>query len=210
MASTKISALAAVTASAGANEFAVNEAGTSKKASLTQILTYLQANGMPRVKKLTANHTISSVTATEVTDLRMSLEAGTYAFDYYLIVQSATTTVGMFVHPNFATGTAAVKAMFAFWPDATTVITAETHIMDNEGISGAGFISGRASVVWQTTTPTLGTNIGVTAINTDLPMRITGIVIVTVAGELALWHSSETATATSVMAGSSLVVVRTA
>ena len=37
----KISALTAVSASAGANEFEVNEAGTSKKATLTQIAAYL-------------------------------------------------------------------------------------------------------------------------------------------------------------------------
>ena len=37
MADTKISALTAVGAAAGANEIAVNEAGTSKKASLTQV-----------------------------------------------------------------------------------------------------------------------------------------------------------------------------
>lgn len=41
MADSKISDLASVTAVAGANEFAVNEAGTSKKASATQIAAFL-------------------------------------------------------------------------------------------------------------------------------------------------------------------------
>ncbi len=40
MVDTKISALCAVAAAAGANEFGVNEAGTSKKVSLTQIYAY--------------------------------------------------------------------------------------------------------------------------------------------------------------------------
>jgi hypothetical protein len=40
MADTKISALAAVAAVAGTNEFAVNEAGTSKKATATQIAAF--------------------------------------------------------------------------------------------------------------------------------------------------------------------------
>ena len=44
MADTKISALTAVVSVAGANEFAVNEAGTSKKASATQLSTFVNAN----------------------------------------------------------------------------------------------------------------------------------------------------------------------
>jgi hypothetical protein len=43
MADTKISALSAVSAVAGANEFAVNEAGTSKKATATQIGAFIGA-----------------------------------------------------------------------------------------------------------------------------------------------------------------------
>lgn len=42
MADVKVSGLAAVAAVAGANEFLVNEAGTSKKASATQIKTFAQ------------------------------------------------------------------------------------------------------------------------------------------------------------------------
>ena len=41
MADTKISALSAVSSVAGTNEFAVNEAGTSKKASATQIAAFI-------------------------------------------------------------------------------------------------------------------------------------------------------------------------
>ena len=44
MADSKISALTAVASVAGTNEFAVNEAGTSKKASGTQLSTFINAN----------------------------------------------------------------------------------------------------------------------------------------------------------------------
>lgn len=44
MADSKISALTAVASVAGTNEFGVNEAGTSKKASGTQISTFINAN----------------------------------------------------------------------------------------------------------------------------------------------------------------------
>ena len=44
MADTKISALTAAAAAADANEFAINEAGTSKKVSLTQVETQIMAS----------------------------------------------------------------------------------------------------------------------------------------------------------------------
>lgn len=43
MAGTKISALTAVASATGADEFPVNEAGTTKKSTLTQLLTWVQS-----------------------------------------------------------------------------------------------------------------------------------------------------------------------
>jgi len=56
----------------------------------------------------------------------------------------------------------------------------------------------------------MGTTVGVKTTATDTLMIVQGIIIVTVAGNLELWHSSETATATSVEVGSSLMVNKTA
>lgn len=47
MANVKISGLTAAAAAAGANEFEINEAGTSKKVTGSQILTYVKANTTP-------------------------------------------------------------------------------------------------------------------------------------------------------------------
>jgi len=210
MADTKISALTAATGAAVANELAINEAGASKKISITQLVTLLRTLGMPRVFRLAADHAISSTTATEVTDLGpVTLEAGTYMFQYMLIVQSATTTVGPMVGINF-TGTAAVKAFRANWADGSTVLTAYTANMDDQGVKGLGVISGMASRAYTTTAPDLGTTTGVTVVNVDILMVVEGILIVTASGDLELWHSSETATSTTVKADSSLSVIRTA
>jgi hypothetical protein len=209
MADTKISALTAASAAAVANELAINEGGTSKKISITQLVTLLRTLGMPRVSRLSSQHSISSTTGTIMANLSQTLEAGTYVFQATLIVRSATTTVGPMIGVNF-TGTAAVKSMIARWADATTVITAEVHAMDDEGIKGAGFISGMATKTYSTTAPNLGTTVGVSTINVDIPMIVEGILIVTASGSLDWYHSSETATATSVEVGSSVVVVRTA
>jgi hypothetical protein len=209
MADTKISALTAAAAAAVANELAINEAGVSKKISITQLVTLLQTLGMPRVARLNSTHSISSTTGTEVTGLTMALEAGTYQFHYQLIVRSATTTVGPMLGVNFD-GTAAVKTMAAYWPDDSTVLTAYVSEMDDEGTKGVGVMAGMATKTYSTAAPNMGTTVGVATVAADITMMISGVLIVTVAGNLELWHSSETATDTSVEIGSSLVVIRTA
>ena len=80
MADTKISALAAVVTPASGDEYAIEQAGTSKKMTLAQIETYLETRGMPRVTRLGTQHSNSTTTPTKVTDLDQVLEAGTYTF----------------------------------------------------------------------------------------------------------------------------------
>ncbi len=209
MADTKISAATAVSTTAATDEFATNQAGTSKRTAVSTLLAYLQTKGMPRVTRLGTQHSISSTTGTEITDLQQTLEAGTYNFTYTLVVRSATATVGPMIGVNF-TGTAAVKTMIAWWADASGSLLAETHNMDDQGTTSTGLISGMANKAYSTTAPNMGTTVGVATTASDTPMRITGVLIVTGSGDLECWHSSETATATSVEVGSSLVVIRTA
>ena len=68
MADTKISALTAVASVVGANEFAVNEAGTSKKASGTQISTFINAN-LSLGAALNVNS--QQITSTGATDIEL-------------------------------------------------------------------------------------------------------------------------------------------
>lgn len=210
MADTKISALTAIDAVASGDEFPCNDvsAVASKKSTAAQLLTYLQSVGMPRVFALASDHAISSTTGTEVTGLGpCTLEAGTYQFKFNLILQSATTTVGPMLGINF-TGTAAVKTFQMNWADGSTVLTAYTDDMDDEGTKGLGVIAGMNSKTYTTTAPNLGTTVGVTTINADIGAYIEGTIVVTVSGDLELWHSSETATSTTVKAGSTLSVIR--
>jgi hypothetical protein len=213
MADTKISDMTDLTTLASGDEIPVADASdlaVNKSFTLATLTTYLQAAlGMPRVKRLSSQHSISSTTGTEVTDLTIALEAGTYVFEYYIICRSATTTVGPMFGVNFD-GTAAVKTMSLQFPDGSIALTAYTANMDDEGVKGLGVISGMATKTYTTTAPNLGTTVGVTTTAADIPAYIRGVLIVTVAGNLELWHSSETATATSVEVGTSLVVTRTA
>ena len=211
MPDTKISALTAVATPAGTDELPVNQGGVSKKLTLAQIETHLRSRGMPRITRLNTLHSISSVTATELTELSQTLEAGTYNARWSLIVRSATTSVSPLLGVNF-TGTAAVKSFIFWFADASTSLLAELHTMDDEGVNTFGFISGRATKTYTTTAPNLGSTatLAVATAATDTLVVIEGILIVTASGDLELWHSSETATATSVEIGSSLVVIRTA
>jgi len=186
--------------------------GSDKVTTLADLITFLQRNGgLPRVKALAADHSISSTTGTEVSDLTLTLEAGTYTFDYYLILQTATTSVSPLVGVNF-TGTVTAFTLIYYFADASTSLLAELHTMDDEGVNTFGFISGRATRTETTASPNLGSTatLAASTINVDIPVRITGSIVVTVAGDLELWHSSETATATRVEAGSSVVAYRTA
>lgn len=165
---------------------------------------------MPRVSRLGAQHAISATAGTKVTALDQALEVGTFAFQYYLILRSATITVSPLLGVNF-TGTGTPLMIFRF-ADDTAALTDEKHTMSNQGSQAFGFMSGMANSVKTTTAPNMGstaTNAVKTAA-TDTLVIIEGIVIVTVAGNLELWHSSETATATSVEVGTSLIVTRTA
>lgn len=183
--------------------------GSDKNTSLTHLVTWLQQNaGLPRKTRLNTQHLIASTTGTEVTDLQQTLEVGTFIFTYTLLVRSATTTVGPMLGVNF-TGTGAPRMHFRF-ADATSAITAEVHSMDDQGGLTFGYISGMAQNAESTAAPNMGTTVGVAATASDILCFIEGIIIVTGSGDLELWHSSETATNTSVEVGSSLTVIRTA
>lgn len=214
MADTKVSALTAIDALAAGDKVPVADASdltASKSATMTQIATYLKTVGEPRVTTVTgSNHSVTGVTGTEVTTLQQTLEAGTYTVKYTLLTQSGTSTTGVGLGVNF-TGTAATK-VFAR-RNVATITTASNGITEEE--SGAalvtgGVLNGWATKAYSTTAPNM-MSAGVGVINVDLLDIIEGLIIVTVAGDLELWHSSEiAATTTLVKIGSACVVTRVA
>ena len=214
MADAKISALADVVALAAGDKVAVADASdltASKSATLTELVTYLQTLGMPRVSVLTSQHSISLTTPSKVTGLDRTLEAGTYVFTYWLIVRSATATVAPQFNFNF-TGTATTANWWYQYADmSATLLAAIGTISANVSTQTLGFGMRQSENVEATTTAgNMGPATGTNPINTDIMVQITGLLEVTVSGNMELWHGSETATATSVEVASSLVVIRTA
>lgn len=210
MANLAISDLTLASAALAAMEFEVNNAGVSEKITGTQFKTLLQTLGMPRITRLNSQHSISSTTGTEVTGLQQTLEAGTYVFRYHLISRQATATADAPQYGINFTGTPTTKNFIMSWSDAATALSANTFIMDNVGIKTAGFMDAIAHNALSTTAPNMGTTIGVAATAADILCFIDGLIIVTVSGNLALWHASEGANASTTEVGSSLVVIRTA
>lgn len=218
MADSKVSALTALTGTnvAADDKFLIvdTSATASKRIDVSELVVYLQTKGMPRVKRLGTQHSISSATPSKVTDLDMTLEAGTYAFDYYLLGQSATITVGLQFNFNFSGTATKVKWWFEYADLSSTLLAAIGTAAHDVGNATLGFGMRQAEDDLATTAtgnmgPTATTN-AVQTINTDILYKITGLIVVSVAGDLQLYHGSETATATSVEVGSSLIVVRTA
>ena len=210
MADTKISGLSAASVAAVANELAINEAGTSKKISVTQLVTLLQTLGMPRVVRLGSQHSVSTTACTQVSGLDHTIEAGTFQFDYRLIVRSATTTVAPQFNFNF-TGTGAPIWWYEYADLSATLLAAIGTISSNVTTQTLGFGMRQSENVEATTAAgNMGPIGGIQATGTDTMVHIRGIVVASVGGVLQLWHGSETASATTVEVGSSLVVIRTA
>jgi hypothetical protein len=141
-----------------------------------------------------------------VTGLELAnLQPGTYVIQYVLAVESATTTVGLGLGINF-TGTATLSLIRR--EEATTGATGATGILDDDAnILTGSLLEARAKTTFSTTTPNT-LNTGVATANADCMITMTILLVVTVAGNLELWHSSETATSTSVLPGSSVICTR--
>lgn len=206
MADSPISALTAAAAAAVANELEINEAGTSKKITITQLVTLLQTLGMPIVKKLTGDHTLASATASKLTDLDTTLAAGTWHFKYALIASSSLTTNGLSFGLNFS-GTAANRAFLLRYPSTGT--TASSGVADDVGALTGQIHESNPQTAFSTTTGNM-TFTGVATNDAKFLVVIEGVLVVTVSGDIQLYHGSEGATNTSVYAGSSLTLIRTA
>jgi hypothetical protein len=210
MADSTIAGLSAVTVPAGTDTFEVDQGGVSKKMTLAQIETYLETRGMPRITRLGTQHSNSTTTPTKVTDLDQVLEAGTYTFDYRLLIRAATAGVMPVFNFNF-TGTGAPRWWFQYADLSATLLAAIGQAAHDVSSQTLGFGMSQAEATEATTAAgNMGPTGGLQSTATDTMVKITGIVVATVGGNLELWHGSETATATTVEVGSSLVVIRTA
>jgi hypothetical protein len=161
--------------------------------------TIFNSNPSILTKKSIADHPNSTTTATEVTDLSLGCGVGTWIFEYFLIFRSATSTVGPKLSVNYDGTVTTFLQTLSYLSGLTTD---STGVIDQDAVVPQ-VMAGMAKRAKDATGTLIGTA-GVDTINVDTLITISGIAIVTVAGNFELWHGSETATSTTVMTGSSL------
>jgi hypothetical protein len=158
---------------------------------------------------LSVDYTNATTTGTKVTGLAKTLAAGTYRFEYSLLVQTTTASSGILFGLNF-TGTHTVLIAHEIYLGTGTL--AATGTIDDAHTSAlAQLFEGGGTVTETTTAPDMNVIITFNAANTSYLVRIIGIIVVTVTGDLELWASSEVGTVTAtIKANSSLMLTKVA
>jgi hypothetical protein len=187
--------------------------GTNKKITLQELEEYFEKlAGLPRIRHLNSQHSVSSTTPTKVTDLDLVLAgAGTYTFDYRLIVRAATAGVAPQFNWNFTGTTTKARWWYEYADLSATLLAAIGQAAHDVTSQTLGFGMRQAESNEATTAAgNMGPSGGLQSTATDTLVCITGLLVAAGAGTIELWHGSETATATTVEVGSSLISVQTA
>ena len=166
--------------------------------------TVKPGQGTVTVAKLASDQSNSTTTPTKVTGISVALAAGTYTFDYYVLCQSSIITTGVKYSVDF-TGTVTSFVANMMWVDVSA--TASTATPSQAAVGAAGQVYSAMSARAKSQAG-WGTLLGTDAANADMLVRIEGMMIVTAAGNIDLWHGSETAAATTTKAGSAVIITK--
>jgi hypothetical protein len=198
MADSKISGLTQVTTPTATVEFGVNDAGTSKRLTLSQVGDYLTKRTAAATVAygdfmtwlvLAANST--DITGTGLTTVMSitGIPTGRYHFKCVLIYQTTATTTGIDVAVNF-TGT-----LTQFLPEhrfASTGQTAATAAASQTANNAAGNTYEAQGT--RTLNAVIGSgSVSVDAANTDMMSTIEGFMVVSVSGDLQIKLAAESA-----------------
>lgn len=166
---------------------------------------YLPTNPQLRTMRLAGDQSNSTTTPTEVTGLSITTGIGTFVFKYDLIVQSGATTTG---HKFDVNHTGTVGSFDWEWRWLTAATTASDDVPDQDHTAAPG---GVVSAYSQRDKGTAGAGVttDVDTANADIHYIVEGIFVCSADGDLELWHGSDAAAASTVKAGSSLVLIRT-
>ena len=200
-------AQAALIVQASIDHTTILNRGTNTHAQLDSHLANATIHAEIVTKILGSTHSVASTTGTKVGDLDVALVAGTYVFTYYLMCQTTNTGVGLSLGVNY-TGTVANLIAVRRYP-SSSVLTPNGLMTHFHTTLTGGIISHNTRHLTSTTAPNLGPNEGAQFANQDCLNVIEGIIEVSDSGDLELWHSSESASTTTVEAGSSLILTRT-
>lgn len=216
MADTKISAAAAITTTALTDEYATNQAGASKRTTLSQIIqsfvTLISGNSgtsnqlaapSQTWQVLTSNAASNSTSTIATVMTTSSLPAGRYWYRYDIIARSGATTTAQKFSVD-ATGTVTRHLYHLFFPSAG--VTAATGVADQEVNATTGAVWAHESTRVDNTT--LGPMTDVDTANADVHFVIEGMLETSTSGNLLLGHASEVAASSQVMSGTMLTLRR--
>lgn len=209
MTASRISALPAVSTPSGTLAIPCDDGGTTKKVTPAQLEAYLEGMGMPMVKAITGSAASStSTTPAKVTDLDYTTPVGTYIFEYYLRWRTATATTGLKLDVNHS-GTVTSFVWQQRWVD--TSATAATAVPDQDAVAAAGQVQG-AFASRAKGTAGRGVLLSADTVNADMLTIVEGIAVVTVAGDMQLYHGAEVAAAgaVTIQPGSALRLTKVA
>lgn len=145
-------------------------------------------------------------TGVEIAGLQASITSGTYVFKYVLRGRSTATATGLRFGINFTGSTTAFLATLRQTGTGTTAVSGTGDQLN----TSAQIVEGYSTRSLATTSPNLGPTAGVDTANADVLYVIEGLLVVSTSGDLELWHASETAASTQIMAGSALVLTKAA
>lgn len=190
MADTAISALTAVGTVAGGDDFPCNSGGTTKRATANKLADFM---GVQK-KRLSSTVNSTSVTPAKVTGLDLTTGVGTFIFEYFIRWQAATATTGIKFDVNHS-GTVTSFVWNQRYVD--TSATAATAVPDQDAVGAAAQVMG-AFASRAKGTAGRGVLLSADTAASDMLTIIEGLAVVTVTGDLQLYHGAEVAAAGNV------------
>lgn len=214
MADTKISGLTAASVAAAANEFAINEAGASKKLTLQQIADFLvkRAAGTTVAAGEYTTRLVLAADSADITGLVLTavmsitgVGAGRWYFKCQLIYQTHVNTTGIGVAVNH-TGT--LTQFIAEWRNTESLNTATNKASSMAYANAAGAAYDSQAI--RTKNVLIGNvTISVDLANMDMLTTIEGFFVVSVTGTLEIKLEAELAAlVVHAMQGSYLELVK--
>ena len=179
------------------HELPANEGGSDRKVTLAQAMLLMGHTKVALGSNATAN---STTTAAAIAGLTTVVGVGVWNYKY--VYQSSIVTTGVKFSVNH-TGTVTAFLANVMWGGIVaadgTAGASQAQVLSTGAPMRTFTARAKSTAGWSTT-------ISVDAANSDMMMIIEGMMIATVSGNIELWHGSETAASTQVMAGSNLIL----
>lgn len=157
------------------------------------------------VKTLTADVMNSTVTAAKLTTLDTVVAPGTWKFEYLVRYQAAATTTGVKFSVNH-TGTLTSFVANMRYVDVSA--TASTGAPSQAANASTAQVMGAYSARVKSALADMGPTLSVDSANSDMLLIIEGLMVVTVSGNIELYHASEVAAASTVKQNTALILTQ--